>query len=207
MLHGYVMRAIILNEFERMKKYSEKRLDLEFINVNVFRSDEIKDIDNNYIFIVNTQCEQNKDAHWLVCQNDGRNFIFFDSFGKHPRDFIDEERANEFDKFLSSALKNYPLKYNRKKYQNEESTLCGGYALLFVLFAFHRATDDEKRWGVLSEKLSDFQNFLEHNKRIDPYNKELSYDKFVRDIILEKYKDLPEETRTILESQGLWRGL
>ena len=101
-----------------------------------------------YSFITNTDLHHEHGEHWNAWVVDGDRILFFDSFGRDPRDFsfpeIYKDVVNRFETF----------KYTKTQIQNVTSSTCGYYCIhfLYVLslgldfdFFMNEYTDDFRR--------------------------------------------------------------
>jgi hypothetical protein len=100
-----------------------------------------------YSFITNTDLHHQRGEHWNAWVVHGEKILFFDSFGRDPRDStfpeIYKELLNRFNNF----------KYTKTQVQNFTSSTCGYYCIhfLYVLslgldfeFFLNEYTDDFK---------------------------------------------------------------
>lgn len=88
----------------------------------------LKNIQNNYYFIVNTVSNPNIMGHWVVFIFFRNTVYFIDSFGKNPN-FYNGNIARYYENLRNS--KRILLKH---QIQHDESLVCGAYALYFIFF-------------------------------------------------------------------------
>ena len=80
----------------------------------------------NYSFITNTDLHNQRGEHWNAWMVQGKKILFFDSFGRDPRDstFPDvyRELLNRFETF----------RFIKTQVQNISSATCGYYCVHFL---------------------------------------------------------------------------
>jgi len=78
---------------------------------------------SNHSIIINLDSIYSGGTHWVSCYNDNNNVILFDSFGMTP--------SEEIQTFMKKISKN--TYYTSNEIQNENSILCGYFAIAFIL--------------------------------------------------------------------------
>lgn len=92
----------------------------------VFPADRISNIDDNKLYIFNTDPHQKKGEHWVAMYVNNDLCEFFDSFGKSP---------NYYHKFWHDYLlkKSKKYIYNKSKLQNPSTEDCGKFCIFYVV--------------------------------------------------------------------------
>ena len=79
-----------------------------------------------YSFITNTDLHHEQGEHWNVWVFHGDKVLFFDSFGRDPRD-------SSFPEIYKDILNCFEFfKYNKTQIQNFTSSTCGYYCIKFL---------------------------------------------------------------------------
>lgn len=118
-------------------------------NVNVYTYDQLERFSSldqmlyphNRAVVLYFWASKPKYGHWCCVSKHHNIITFVDSFGSVPDDVLDEiprsfKRANGEDyKYLSSLLYNcpYEVHYNDHKWQNDKSSMCGRYVILWLI--------------------------------------------------------------------------
>lgn len=116
--------------------------------VGVFTKDQIPKTIQNGFYIINLQDDydsQGNDlmgSHWTVFLIEGKEAVYFDSFGFAP--------PIEVQNFLKPFL---PYPYNTQVVQSMRSTVCGDYVMFFMRYMYMN------RKNIQSVKRR-FENFL-----------------------------------------------
>lgn len=99
--------------------------------LGVYAADTLPRVLHSYpsMLIANTDCISKSGSHWIaVFIDENGNGEFFDSYGMPP--IIKEHRQ-----FLNRLCKKW--KYNVKKLQAYNSSVCGEYCLLYLMHKAH----------------------------------------------------------------------
>ena len=103
---------------------------LKYIERNVLAADQLPKASLQHFpsaFIVNTDISSMEGKHWVAFYFDEyKNGEFFDSYGKPPQSY-----KQAFLNFLTKNAHKY--QFNDKKLQNDRSTVCGEYLVLYLL--------------------------------------------------------------------------
>lgn len=119
---------------------------LNMINMNKIKKDtNIEEIFKNrghtLIFV---EYPDQDIGHWVsMVRNKNNEYTFFDSLGKPLKHYNKEA--------LECILKNGDLFQNKKKYQSDESSVCGRYA--FLLIGLNKLTNGKHTYKLLKEIL------------------------------------------------------
>ena len=82
------------------------------------------DLDQNGIYVVNTDC--GKGRHWVVLYVKDKTVEFFDSFGRNPKD------VQNGDLFMQ-CIGDKTLVVTSKNVQHPKSYVCGWYCLAYAM--------------------------------------------------------------------------
>lgn len=100
--------------------------------IGVYNKDQLPNTYKNGFYIINLQDDydsQGNDlpgSHWTVFMIEGKEAVYFDSFGFAP--------PVEVQNFLRPFL---PYQYNTQVIQSMTSTVCGKYVLYFMMFMYY----------------------------------------------------------------------
>ena len=87
----------------------------------VFAVDKVPHYNSSYSFIVNNQSSNLPGQHWLAVSIKNNNAFIFDPLGLPP------------PSQLTHQLRAYKIHYNTEQYQPTNSTLCGQFALSWLI--------------------------------------------------------------------------
>lgn len=82
--------------------------------------------------ILNLDDSENPGTHWVAYKKYGNRIMYFDSFG-------DLQPPVEFFDYIGGG--GGSVKYNYKKYQNYDTTVCGHLCLKFLCNQLNRTND------------------------------------------------------------------
>jgi hypothetical protein len=116
-----------------------KKLNL---NLTVICIDELKDYNDNKLFIINLSKTTEKGSHWICYSIYNNNSFYYDSFGrKPPIEIIEHLKKN-----------NFYLMYNKKKHQDKNDYSCGWYCIFHILTLLYNNFNFRKTINILSNK-------------------------------------------------------
>ena len=79
-----------------------------------------------YSFITNTDLHHQRGEHWNAWKVHGEKILFFDSFGRDPRDSV-------FPNIYKELLNRFKIfKYTKTQVQDFTSSTCGYYCIHFI---------------------------------------------------------------------------
>lgn len=113
----------------------------------VYNKDQLPSTPQHGFYIVNLQDDYDSNgndlpgSHWTVFYVEGRQAVYFDSFGFAPPLQVQN---------LLKPFQPYP--YNRQVVQSVRSTVCGKYVLFFMIY-MHR---NRQRIKNVSRRFTDF---------------------------------------------------
>jgi hypothetical protein len=134
--------------------------------------------DDNFSLISNLSPSGTKGSHWVCVVRNGKNLIYFDSYGRIPPEIIKNRMENykKYKKLNNLRPKNDQIKamYNDKQLQpymsfDYNSFLCGYYCVYVILEI---------------EKGNSFKKIIDELERNNP----LENDQFMRDFFEKKVK-------------------
>jgi len=97
------------------------------VSTTVCAKNQLSEINSSeFAIICNNQSSDERGMHWLAFYKDKEGLEFFDSFGMDLQFY-----GVEFVKFASKHGKT--VKTSTEQYQSNNSNLCGGYCLYFLI--------------------------------------------------------------------------